>query len=135
MITDEIVKTNFTVETLTEEARIIKLLQAQVVIDWNMDKDTGTHQLLNSMKGHFSVNSFSEGCALTLSYVKYTRFLDIPNVALRRKGLHIYNKIVFGRIYGTAIPRLRYGFLDEVKSRIYYELQQSMSENPFLKKE
>jgi hypothetical protein len=122
MISDRI-KQQFVSKLLAKEAKAIGAEQARVVAEWNLFKSKSLYRLLiNQEQGHFSINNAEGGQKLTVHYLKYLRFLDIPKIRKRRKEYHLYNRIVFGHLYRPLLQGLRFGFTDEVKAAISEEL-------------
>ena len=102
---------------LNEEAEWIKLRQLQVVDEYGLMDHTG--KLRKGLQGHFNIQDFDGGPRLTLRYVKYARFLDMPWItSLRREGLHLYNRVVFGRIYNNTDQRVREAYKKELQEKI-----------------
>lgn len=132
---DTRIKTDFVSQTLRESALEIRIGQDKVVGEWNLF-DTG--ELESWMKGHFSVAPQNAGAKLTMRYLKYARFLDIPNEkrtvkSVRREGYHLYNRIAFGIVYNKTLNEIRYGLTDDVREKINAAInkamRQSMTEN------
>jgi hypothetical protein len=121
MITEDIIKKGFMTHILTEEAVKIKNLQDEAVREFGLEETLGTYR--SYLKGHFSVNASDNSCRLTLRYVKNIRYIDIS--LSRKKGLSIYNRIVFGRIYRYTLNKLRFGFVDSIKESLKNELQKA----------
>jgi hypothetical protein len=101
---------------LQDEASIIKMQQLAVVNDWQLEDRSGI--LRKMLKGHFDLQDFDGGPRLTLTYVKYMRFLDMEWVTSRRTGLFLYNRIVFGRIYNNTYLRVRGAYRDSLQGEI-----------------
>ena len=120
------VKPKFVDKILTEEAEIIKGLHLETVDDWGLNDDSG--ELRKSLRGHFSVTQLGEGTRLTMRYVKYLRFIDMPWVATRKKGLHLYNRIVFGRVYNDTYLRLRLAYRDAFNEQAINMIKESMDQ-------
>jgi hypothetical protein len=116
MISTGLKHNHYVDKILREEAETIKLQQLAVVNDWQLEDRTGT--LRKILRGHFSVQDFDGGPRLTLSYVKYIRFLDMSWVTSRKTGLFLYNRIVFGRIYNNTYNRLRAAYRDTLRGEI-----------------
>jgi hypothetical protein len=121
MISEDIIKKKFVTQVLTEESIKIKNLQDQAVQEFGLADILGHYR--SYLKGHFDVKSSEPGVRLTLRYVKNIRYIDIG--LSRKKGLSIYNHIVFGRIYKYTLNRLRYGLIDSVKESLRKELQEA----------
>jgi hypothetical protein len=121
MITENFIKKRFMTQILTEEAWKIKDLQDRTVQEFGLEDVLGKYR--SYLKGHFDVKASDTGCRLTLRYVKNIRYIDIG--LSRKRGLSIYNRIVFGRIYRYTLNRLRYGFLDSVKESLRKEIERA----------
>lgn len=119
------VKQRFLSDILRESAQRIRTEQQKVVSDYDLFE---SGELRSSLQGHFSVTASGESGNLSMSYLKYARFLDLKRPATpwikRKEGYHLYNRIVFGNIYNYTLPSLRYGLTDELKQTIGKELAQ-----------
>lgn len=127
-------KTEFTSVALRETAQAIRDEQSQVVSDWNL---FDTKKLEQSLKGHFSVAQQGGGAKLSMRYLAYARFLDMKDSrrSKKREGYHLYNRIVFGHLYGQLLPHLRFGFTEDVREEISQRLYAIASTKmPFYKK-
>ena len=78
------------------------------------------------------VNSLSQpgyslskgGNSAIMKYPMYIRFLD-----MKEHGNHmIYNRQIWGILYGTVFPNIRYGFTAEVRELIDREIRSIMGE-------
>ena len=121
MISNNILKKKFVTQILTEEAWKIKDLQDQAVQEFGLEDILKHHR--SYLKGHFDVKASDTNFRLTLRYVKNIRYVDIS--LSRKKGLSIYNRIVFGRIYKYTLNKLRYGLIDSVKESLIKELKEA----------
>jgi hypothetical protein len=119
------IKTEFRSRILSETANEIRNKQAQIAADWSL---FATGELARSLiSRHFTVSDTVSGGRLDMNYLSYVRFLDIPNANRRgatpkRKGYALYNRVVFGYLYNNTLPKLKYGYTDEVKAAISAEL-------------
>ncbi|WP_320998109.1 hypothetical protein [Butyricimonas paravirosa] len=120
------VKPKFVDKILAEEAEVIKGLQMEAADDWGLNDDSG--ELRKSLRGHFSVTQLGEGTRLTMRYVKYLRFIDMPWVATRKKGLHLYNRIVFGRVYNDTYLRLKLAYREAFNEQAISMIKESMDQ-------
>lgn len=120
------VKPKFVDQILKEEAEIIKGLQLDVADEWGLNDDSG--ELRESLRGHFSVTQLGEGTRLTMRYMKYLRFIDMPWVASRKKGLHLYNRIVFGRVYNDTHLRLLLAYRQAFSEQAINMIKESMDQ-------
>lgn len=107
-------------QILSYEATKIQDLQEMAIYEFGLEGMLGK---ASRLKGHFDIKNADTGCRLTLRYVKGIRYVDIA--LSRKKGLYIYNRIVFGRLYGYTLPKLKYGFTDELKKRLVAELKEA----------
>lgn len=123
MISDAI-KSRFISSVLTKTADEIRTKQGRIVLDWNLVK---TGQLYRSMKGHFDVTAGDGSGKLTMGYLNYARFLDMR----KNKGYHLYNKTVFGMLYGRMVPKLRYGLTQDVQRAIAQSITESFRQGPY----
>jgi type II restriction/modification system DNA methylase subunit YeeA len=122
MISDKI-KQRFVSKLLDKEAKAIAAEQAKVVEEWNLFSSRALYNLLiNQQQGHFSIDNAEGGHKLTVRYLKYLRFLDIPKIRKRREQYHLYNEIVFGHLYRPLLQGLRFGYTGEVRQAINEEL-------------
>jgi hypothetical protein len=118
-------KKNFAVNAiLREEAEAIKLEQMAAVDDYGLLDDTGILRFM--LKGHFDIKDFDGGPRLTLTYVKYMRFLDMNWVRERRKGLSIYNRIVFGRVYNYTYLKIREAYREALRGEIHHRVEEAI---------
>jgi hypothetical protein len=101
-------------------------MQLAVVNDWGLEDHTGN--LRKTLRGHFAIQDFDGGPRLTLSYVKYIRFLDMPWVASRKEGLFLYNRVVFGRIYNNTYLRVRQAYRDSLRGEINALMQDAVEQ-------
>ncbi len=134
MISESIIKKRFVTQIFDRDAKFIGKEQAQVVEDYNLfgKNKVMYNTLINQSQGHFDVKAEGTGGSLTMHYLKYLRFLDIKDVRRKRSSYHLYNKIVFGRIYNETISGLKYGYTKAVKQGIEDELMEVAKENPYL---
>jgi len=89
-----------------------KLLQEQSgILETYFNRRTGT--LARHLASRpFHVNKTAAGVSLTISYMAQIRFMDLKKAASgRKKKIYhpIYNKPVYGYLFGYAYDRLRFG--------------------------
>ena len=75
---------------------------------------------LASMLGgnNFNVMASSARVQLIINYISTIRFLDLKKTASggkKRNYVAIYNKVLFGFLYGRTYPALRYGLVENIK--------------------
>jgi hypothetical protein len=68
---------------------------------------------------HFTLNISGSEVKGTMRVLKYTRYLDMKQLrGHKRRQFHTYNRIVYGALYVGYIPKLKYGFTEEVKQQM-----------------
>lgn len=126
MNTMNFTKPRFIDKILREEATTIKQMQREVIDDYHLKNRSG--ELRKSVFGGFNISESGIGTRLSLTYVKYLRFLDMDRewINSRREGLHLYNRIVFGRVYNDTRTRIMYAYKDGLKEEAIEEIRKSM---------
>lgn len=114
------IKTAFVSAILRETALSIREAQNVVVDDWGLFEEG---PLQSWLQGHFSVAKQDGGGKLSMRYLTYARFIDLPDPRrhsrqLARDGYHLYNKISFGTIYGRTLPALTSAFTTELNEQM-----------------
>ena len=134
MISEDIIKGRFVSQILERDARFIAKEQAKVVEDYDLfgPEKQLYGMLINQSQGHFTISAQGASASITLKYLKYTRFLDIKDVRRKRDSYHLYNRIVFGRIYNETIQGLRYGFTRAVRETMISEIEELAATHPHL---
>jgi hypothetical protein len=129
MITQEVNQVRFgqfASEVLTDTAD--KVLQEQSQIASIYLKKTGwlAEKL---MSGIYSVVYNDDGARLIINYPNYVRFLDLKKAASGKAKKYyypIYNRVLYGRVYGYAFGRLR-GFLSMSEEELQQALRMAYS--------
>lgn len=127
------VKTAFVSAILKGNAEAIRKEQTQVVDEWNLFE---SGNLKSWLQGHFSVNNADGGAKLSMRYLTYARFLDMKRPGTsqaKRNAYHLYNRIVYGFLYGQMLPTIRYGFTEDVKNQIANAIASTASGTSFYK--
>lgn len=131
MVTDQLVRERFVHDTMSQGINLIYETQEKVVRTY-----------LNSRSGnllaHLQRRPFilSESDAKLVYYMRifpYLRFLDIhyrrgadDRISRHiRSNLAIYNRVVWGVLYHETFPEIKYGFTQEVRTKIRRELEQA----------
>ena len=115
-------------QILQESAILIRKEQDEIVDAWDL-YESGT--LKSSLRGHFTVTDIDTGSKLSMRYLTYFRFLDIPDVRrklrnAKKEGYHSYNRVVFGYLYNQTLPQLKYGLTEETQTLIRNKLAEAM---------
>lgn len=124
MITDQMIKTEFIHNVVSAGLKKIRTIQKDV-ISKNLNVVSG--DLLKSLeKAPLEIEGASKQ-TYYLSVLPYMRFLDIhyrENMGVRR-NLAIYNRSIWGVLYGETQQILRYNLLKEIKDYISYQLKEN----------
>lgn len=123
MVTDQLVKKTFIHNVVSVGFQKIRQIQQEVISE-NLNVVSGN--LLRSIQKEPVGIIETERQVYYMSVLPYMRFLDIyfrENIILRR-NLSIYNRVVWGVIYGEVLPNLRYGFTQDIRKYITRQLQE-----------
>lgn len=122
------IKTEYRSQILRDSALLIRKMQTQVADDWDLF-ESGT--MKRSLQGHFSVVDIDTGAQLSMRYLNYIRFLDMPsplrhNRQLKKQGYELYNKIIWGYIYRQTMPALKYGLTEDMQQLMRNKILETM---------
>ena len=123
MVTDQLIKKTFIHNVVSVGFQKIRQIQQEVISE-NLNVVSGN--LLRSIQKEPVGIIETERQIYYMSVLPYMRFLDIyfrENIILRR-NLSIYNRVVWGVIYGEVLPNLRYGFTQDIRKYITRQLQE-----------
>ena len=123
MVTDQLIKKTFIHNVVSVGFQKIRQIQQEVISE-NLNVVSGN--LLQSIQKEPVGIIETERQVYYMSVLPYMRFLDIyfrENIILRR-NLSIYNRVVWGVIYGEVLPNLRYGFTQDIRKYITRQLQE-----------
>lgn len=123
MVTDQLIKKTFIHNVVSVGFQKIRQIQQEVISE-NLNVVSGN--LLRSIQKEPVGIIETERQVYYMSVLPYMRFLDIyfrENIILRRH-LSIYNRVVWGVIYGKVLPNLRYGFTQDIRKYITRQLQE-----------
>lgn len=129
MITDQMINRTFIHHVFTAGFRKIRTIQTDVVRR-NLNVVTG-HLRSSLLTMPFSV----EGSSMQTYYMPvlaYTRFLDIHyrrRDSALRADLSIYNRVIWGVLYGETEPTLRYGLTQDLRRSLAQQLEQNSDIN------
>jgi len=131
MITDEVIKKEFITNVISMGIRKIYQEQEQVV-SANLNIITG--DLLDHIKmAPFSSESLGNKTIYYIRVLPYLRFLDIrykrgsDRISKhQRKKLALYNRVVWGVLYGETFPTLEYGFREDIRKYIKGQLESGL---------
>ena len=121
MISDEIIKDSFVTSTLKEGTDKIFTLQSEVAKSLLNEK---TGRLFSNLEARdFHIAGNGQHYQVVVNILKYLRFNEIRNDIGLRGKLHLYNRIVWGVLYGETLPELKYGLTDEIYQQIERQLK------------
>lgn len=123
MVTDQLIKKTFIHNVVSVGFQKIRQIQQEVISE-NLNVVSGN--LLQSIQKEPVGIIETERQVYYMSVLPYMRFLDIyfrENIIFRR-NLSIYNRVVWGVIYGEVLPNLRYGFTQDIRKYITRQLQE-----------
>jgi hypothetical protein len=123
MVTDQLIKKTFIHNVVSIGFQKIRQIQQEVISE-NLNVVSGN--LLQSIQKEPVGIIETERQVYYMSVLPYMRFLDIyfrENIIFRR-NLSIYNRVVWGVIYGEVLPNLRYGFTQDIRKYITRQLQE-----------
>jgi len=127
MISEQYIKRSFVQKVLSDELNAIKDLQAAAFSSLGLHERSGA--LLSSLHNIATASLSGSSVKIVQKYVAHMRFLDMSKKEKKRKGFPLYNKIIYGRIYGHAIAVLRHGFSESIQEALKQELQDAMNIN------
>lgn len=126
MITESMTKEEFIHQTISSGMQKINQMQQEVVNSYFSDTGRLSRYLVNRPFGIDGRGTYF------MRQLAYLRFLDIGTRKRRykyhdniRSGLSLYNRVVWGVMYGEVMPELRYGLTQEIKKQIHNQLLQS----------
>ena len=123
MVTDQLIKKTFIHNVVSVGFQKIRQIQQEVISE-NLNVVSGN--LLRSIQKEPVGIIETEHQVYYMSVLPYMRFLDIrfrQDLRIRRK-LSIYNRVIWGVLYGEVLPNLRYGFTQDIRKYITRQLQE-----------
>jgi len=123
MISDTIIKDKFINDQLIAGANKIFDLQSDVV-EQVLSSKTG--QLLANLSSRkFGIDGSGQHFMLSVSILNYLRFNEIRKDMPLRGKLHLYNRIVWGVLYGETLPAIKFGLTDEIREIVRQQIKES----------
>lgn len=122
MISDNIIKQKFAVETLEKGVNEIFSLQT-IAVRAGLQRRSG--QLLANLDARgYQITANGSHYMVVSNILKYLRFNEIRIESDSKRGnIRLYNKIVWGILFGETLPTLRFGLSDEIRNKITNELK------------
>lgn len=132
MITDELIKTRFIHDTLSQGINFIYQTQENVVRTY-LNTRTG-NLLAHLQRRPFTCRESGTKQVYFMRIFPYLRYLDISyrnrNDRISRhlrSNLALYNRIVWGVLYHETFPEISHGLTDEIRNSIRKELQEAIT--------
>lgn len=127
MITTDIINERFIQQTVEQGAAKIFDVQADVVNTYLTPRSGRLEHLVSSR--HFTI----EGTRFKFPMLTYMRFLDIQFRNKKRDkglraGLSVYNRVIWGVLYGEVMPHLRFGLTNEIREKIRNQIWASTAQ-------
>lgn len=127
MITDQLIKTTFIHNVVSNGFKEIKRIQQEVISE-NLNVISG--DLLKSVQKNPLSLIGTERQVYYMTVLPYMRFLDIHfRQDMQRRKISIYNRVIWGVLYGEVLPALRYGFTQDIRKYITRQLQEESDIN------
>lgn len=127
MITDQLIKTTFIHNVVSNGFKEIKRIQQEVISE-NLNVISG--DLLKSVQKNPLSFIGTERQVYYMTVLPYMRFLDIHfRQDIQRRKISIYNRVIWGVLYGEVLPALRYGFTQDIRKYITRQLQEGSDIN------
>lgn len=123
MVTDQLIKKTFIHNVVSVGFQKIRQIQQEVISE-NLNVISGN--LLKSIQKSPGEIEGTERQVYYMGVLPYMRFLDIrfrQDLRIGRK-LSIYNRVIWGVLYGEVLPNLRYGFTQDIRKYITRQLQE-----------
>ncbi len=132
MVTDAYIKKEFIHRTLSEGIKEIYKTQRKVIKE-NLHQQSGT-LLSHVTRMPFKSQSSDTKNIFFMPVLPYMRFIDMmyrdrkDKVSrYRRSQLALYNRCVWGILYGETFPEIRYGFTQDVETALREELEAALN--------
>lgn len=127
MITDQLIKKTFIHNVVSNGYKEIKRIQQEVISE-NLNVISG--DLLKSVQKNPLSLIGTERQVYYMTVLPYMRFLDIHfRQDMQRRKISIYNRVIWGVLYGEVLPALRYGFTQDIRKYITQQLQEGSDIN------
>jgi hypothetical protein len=79
---------------------------------------------------NFNVITSSGRVQLIINYISTIRFLDLKKTAMgkkKRNYVQIYNKVLYGFLYGRTYPALQYGLWENIRENYTGKLEAGLN--------
>lgn len=126
MVTEAMIQKHFADRVISEGVKKIYATQQNIVAKYRLER-TG---LLKQMLGRRPFQPMGDR-VYYMSTLTYLRFLDMGKrkyMDNQRRELSIYNRVVWGVLYGETMSQLRYGYTAEIKEYIRRALEDAERE-------
>lgn len=126
MVTEKLIRKQFINQILRRDIAFIYETQANVIRhNFNNERAMQLSSFLASRP--FCISGDGLAPTYSMSIYPYLRFLDIKycrkDESSKRSMLPLYNRLIWGRLYGKTINDLRYGLTQDIRDTIISQLE------------
>lgn len=121
MLSEEIIKQKYITDVMTSGINKVFDLQSQAAQSL-LNEKTGA-LFANLSERNFQISASEMHAMASVHILSYLRFNEIRADKALRSRLVLYNRIVWGVLYGETLPKLKYGFTKDIKREIGAQLQ------------
>ena len=133
MITDQLIRNKFIADVMSQGINKIYETQENVVRTY---LNTRSGDLVAHLQRRpFTSQSTDNNQVYYMRIFPYLRFLDInyrrgsDRISRHiRSNLALYNRVVWGVLYHETFPEIKYGYTQEIRSSIRWELEQALEQ-------
>lgn len=121
MVSEDIIKDKFITDVMTAGVNKVRSMQADAAQSL-LNAKTG-RLFANLADRSFGLDVGSKHYSVSVRILNYLRFNEIRADRALRSRLVLYNRIVWGVLYGETLPKLKYGLTQDIKRDITRQLQ------------
>lgn len=133
MITDQLIRNKFIADVMSQGINKIYETQENVVRTY---LNTRSGDLVAHLQRRpFTSQGTDNNQVYYMRIFPYLRFLDInyrrgsDRISRHiRSNLALYNRVVWGVLYHETFPEIKYGYTQEIRSSIRWELEQALEQ-------
>jgi hypothetical protein len=122
VITDKIIKKEFIARTVRRNLNEVRRIQLEKLdaADERIRKKFDIDAIIASVRQSApAVAEDDDGLIISQKIIKRLRFLDMKKFG----NMKIYNRLVWGILYGETKAELSYGFFEEVRNALRRQLE------------
>jgi hypothetical protein len=122
MLSDKIIKKQFIAQTVRRNADEVRRIQLERLgaAGERLREKFDIDAVIASVQGNpMTVSESGEEFIFSQKIIRQLRFLDMKKLG----NMKIYNRLVWGILYGETAKDLMYGFTEEVKTALRRQLE------------